>query len=523
MPMRTGLQLKKLPLHTKILLGLILGAIFGGIFSVPRTTLIITSQPKVDEAQIRSDGKNQKTVVKDWHEFIVINAMTGEQLARFSATEQSKILSYARTSASFTKGSLAVRVINAIVNGHAQHEVTFQNVLSIEKPSTIATTIKPVGTLFVRLLTFIAIPLVLASLTVGAASLKDIKKIGRIGGKTLLYYCMTIVFAITIGLLSVNLVKPGARLSPDARERLSTEYQEEISKKIQEKESVNLIDTIINIVPTNPIRALANGDMLAIVFFAITLGITLTMVSEARAAPVISFFSGLSDAMIALVELVMKLAPYGVFALIAAVVADFGFDILQTLAWYAGTVVVALLVHQFFVLGSIVRLFSRISPFKFFKAMQDPMLIAFTTSSSAATLPVNMETCEKKLGVPKEITSFVLPLGATINMDGTALYQAVAAMFIAQVYGIDVGISGQLTILLTSLLASIGTAPVPGVGIIMLVIVLRSVGIPEEGVALILGIDRFLDMCRTVPNITGDAVVSTIIARSEGMLQPVSK
>jgi Na+/H+-dicarboxylate symporter len=275
---------------------------------------------------------------------------------------------------------------------------------------------------------------------------------------------------------------------------------------------------VVKLVPTNPIRALAESEMLQVIFFALMVGVSLTLIKPDKSKPVIDFFDGFSEMMIKMVGVIMQVAPFGVFALISATVGEFGFDILGTLFWYAAVLLAGLLIHTFGVLPVIVRVFSKIPIKKFLKGMEEPMLVAFTTSSSAATLPVNMKACENNLGVPKKITSFVLPLGATVNMDGTSMYQAVATVFIAQVYGFDLNLGQQLTILLMAVLASIGTAPVPGVGLIMLIIVLRSVNVPEEGIALILGIDRFLDMCRTVPNILGDAAVSTIIARSEGVL-----
>ncbi|HLE31519.1 MAG TPA: dicarboxylate/amino acid:cation symporter, partial [Bacteroidota bacterium] len=282
---------------------------------------------------------------------------------------------------------------------------------------------------------------------------------------------------------------------------------------------VDLVGMLVNIVATNPIKALADGEMLQIVFFALMIGVSLTLVPASKSKPVIDFFDGLSDTMIKMVGMIMNVAPYGVFALIAATVGEFGFDILETLFWYALTLLIGLSIQTFVFLGIAVRIFSGIPYRKFFSGMKDAMLVAFTTSSSGATLPVNMRCCEDNLGVPKNITSFVLPLGATVNMDGTSMYQAVATVFIAQVYGFDLNLAEQLTILFTAILASIGTAPVPGVGIIMLIIVLRSVNVPEEGIALILGIDRFLDMCRTVPNIVGDAAVSAVIAKQEGLLE----
>ena len=269
-------------------------------------------------------------------------------------------------------------------------------------------------------------------------------------------------------------------------------------------------------VPKNPFAALSNAEMLQIVFFAVLLGLVLSLIPKSKGEPVIKIFDGFSEAMIKMVDLIMLTAPIGVFALISATVGEFGFDILQTLFWYAATVLIGLVIHTFGVYALILKLFSKLKVSTFFKGMRKAQTIAFSTSSSAATLPVNMECCQENLGVSKSITSFVLPLGATINMDGTALYQGVAAVFIAQVFGMDLNLVQQLTIVLTATLASIGTAPVPGVGIIMLIIVLKSVGIPEEGIALILGIDRILDMCRTITNITGDATVAVAVASSEG-------
>jgi len=273
---------------------------------------------------------------------------------------------------------------------------------------------------------------------------------------------------------------------------------------------------IVKLIPKNPFAAIANAEMLQIVLFALMLGLVLSLIPKSKGEPVIKFFDGLSEAMIKLVDLIMLIAPIGVFALISATVGEFGFDILQTLFWYAATVILGLMIHTLGVYTLIVKLFSKLKVSTFYKGMRKAQTIAFSTSSSAATLPVNMECCQENLGVSKSITSFVLPLGATINMDGTALYQGVAAVFIAQVFGMDLNLMQQLTIVLTATLASIGTAPVPGVGIIMLIIVLKSVGIPEEGIGLILGIDRILDMCRTITNITGDAAVAVAVASSEG-------
>ncbi|MCX8056884.1 MAG: dicarboxylate/amino acid:cation symporter, partial [Ignavibacteria bacterium] len=342
-----------------------------------------------------------------------------------------------------------------------------------------------------------------------------------IGGKTISIYIITTAIAIAIGLLLGNLIQPGKQLNPQTKEELVSAYQNEVAQKVQTKIEFNIVEQIVNLVPRNIIKAMAEAEMLQIVFFALMVGMALTILSQTKAEPVIKFFDGFSDAMIKLVDIIMKIAPFGVFALISATVAEFGFEILGTLGWYIVTVLAGLLIHTIFIYGSLVKFFGKMKPSVFFKGIRRAQLVAFTTSSSAATLPVNMECCEENLGISKSITSFTLPLGATINMDGTALYQGVAAIFISQVFGMDLTFFDQLVIIFTAVLASIGTAPVPGVGIIMLLIILKTVHIPEIGIALILGVDRILDMCRTVTNITGDAAVSVVIARSENQLSKI--
>lgn len=499
---------KSIQLHHKILAALVLGAIFGAMFNMDKHELRIST---------KVDGKEESSIVRNWSSLEFFEAET-LRVASYGPDDQIKVLQFFRKypKSQRNKLTLVATTPRSTNESGGSEQLKFSHLSAIAKVNTVATIIKPVGTLFINLLMFIAIPLVLASLIVGAASLGDIRGVGRIGGKTILWYLASITVAITIGLTLVNLVNPGERLSVEAREKLSTEYQSDITADIPE---INLVDMLVNIVARNPISALANGEMLQIVFFALMIGVSLTMVDPDRAKPVINFFDGMSETMIKMVGMIMKTAPYGVFALISATVGEFGFDILGTLFWYALTLIIGLAIQTFVALGLAVRFLSGIPYRKFFAGIKEAMLVAFTTSSSGATLPVNMRVCEQNLGVPKKITSFVLPLGATINMDGTSMYQAVAAVFIAQVYGFDLNLAQQLTILFTAVLASIGTAPVPGVGIIMLIIVLRSVNIPEEGIALILGIDRLLDMCRTVPNIVGDAAVATILAKMEGVLE----
>ena len=296
-------------------------------------------------------------------------------------------------------------------------------------------------------------------------------------------------------------------------------YQDDAAARIDQDISIDVVDYFVNLVPKNVIEAMAGAEMLQIIFFALMLGIALLFIDKEKAKRVTGFFDGIAEAMIKMVDLIMLIAPYAVFALIAATISVFGFGILKTLIWYVVAVVGGLAVQTFVVYPILLKLLTRgVSLSQFYRAMRPAQLLAFTTSSSAATLPVTIEQCEK-IGAPKSVTGFVLPLGATINMDGTALYQGVAAVFIAQVFGMDLTIAQQLTIVLTATLASIGTAPVPGVGIIMLIIVLRSVGVPETGVALILGVDRILDMCRTATNVTGDATATMFVASSEGVLE----
>ncbi len=486
----------KLKLHTQIVIALFLGAIFGAIFHIDKNLVEITHV---------ENGIEKKVEIKNWSTF----SFVANETKTYSSKDQLLIIQKFKLASQDERKKLHLNVDGKI----------FENVKSIDKVKTIALYIKPIGDIFIRLLTMIAIPLVLASLIVGAASLGDIKRLARVGGKTISIYLVTTALAVSIGLILANLIQPGIRMPQSTKEELLATYQTDVAKKIESEVDIDVVSQIVNLVPKNPIRAMAESEMLQIVFFALFVGIALTFVRKEKSQPVINFFDGLSDTMIKLVDLIMKIAPYGVFALISATVGEFGFEILQTLIWYSLTVLLGLFIHTVFIYSGMIKLFSKMKVKTFFRGMRRAQTIAFSTSSSAATLPVNMECCEENLGISKNITSFTLPLGATINMDGTALYQGVATVFIAQVYGMDLGIIEQLMVVLTAVLASIGTAPVPGVGIIMLIIVLKAVHVPEEGIALILGVDRILDMCRTVTNITGDATVSTIIAQSEGELR----
>jgi len=389
--------------------------------------------------------------------------------------------------------------------------------------------IKPVGTVFITALKMIAVPLVLASLIVGVSNLGDITKLSRIGGKTILTYIFTTALSVSLGLILVNIFTPGKSLPSETREKLMGLYNETAGTKSVEAEqlqSQSPLQPLVDMVPENVFQAAAaNESMLQIVFFAIIAGIALIRIPKAKAAPVVAFFDGLNDVIIEIVGFIMIIAPYGVFALMASLIVDITGDNPDS----AVELLLALLKYSLVVLGGlflmillfypmILKIFTKVKYLDFFKAIRPAQLLAFTTSSSSATLPVTMRQVEKEIGVSEEISSFVLPLGATINMDGTSLYQGVAAVFIAQALGFDLSISQQLMIVLTATLASIGTAGVPGAGIIMLIIVLESIGVPSAGIALILAPDRILDMFRTIVNVTGDAMVCTVVASTEGEL-----
>ena len=388
--------------------------------------------------------------------------------------------------------------------------------------------IKPIGTIFVKLLKLIAIPLILASLIKGISDLKDISKFANIGIRTIAIYIMTTVVAITIGLVLVNTLQPGDGVSDETIAKLTEAYasdnsvQAKISEATKQKDSGPL-EFLVDMVPDNAFTALSNNKMmLQVIFFAIFLGISMLLIGEKSAKPLKDFFDSLNEVVLKMVDLIMLTAPVAVFALLANVVVSSGDpDLLYALLYYSIVVIIGLLLMVVFYM-IVVSVITKKNPFWFLKEISPAQLLAFSTSSSAATLPVTMERVEEHIGVDKEVSSFVLPVGATINMDGTSLYQAVAAVFISQALGFELTLGDQLTIVLTALLASIGSAAVPGAGMVMLVIVLESIGFPADklaiGLALIFAVDRPLDMCRTVINVTGDAAVSMVVAKSVGKL-----
>lgn len=379
--------------------------------------------------------------------------------------------------------------------------------------------VKPFGDIFIRSLKLIAIPLVIVSLIDGVSNLSDVAKLSRLGGKTIALYLFTTVVAVTLGLVSVNIIKPGTFLSAERRDHFRSQYAGDVDLSVSSAsgESQGPLQILVDIVPENLFAALStNTGMLQVIFFAILFGVAMILTPKEKVATVKSFFDGANRIILAIVDIIMKYAPIGVFALLASMNIDL--ELIATLGVYSLNVVLALAAMVFLVYPLLIKLFAKVRFFPFLKAILPAQILAFSTSSSAATLPVTMKCAENNLGISEEVSSFVLPLGATINMDGTSIHQGVSAVFIAQAFSIALTLEQQLTILLTAVLASIGTAAVPGAGIIMLIIVLQSVGLDPAGLALILAVDRPLDMLRTVVNITGDATVASIVANSEDKL-----
>lgn len=363
--------------------------------------------------------------------------------------------------------------------------------------------VKPLGDLFLRLIKFIIVPLVLSTLVIGVASIGDPKSLGRVGSKTIVYYLVTTAIAIVIGLAFAFLISPGKGLSIDLP-----------SSEVEVNESEGVIQTFLNIVPENTFASLTEGNILQIIFFAIFIGLAMTLIGK-KAEPVYQFFDSFAEIMFKVTGIIMRFAPIGIFGLVAPVVGEYGPKVLLPLLKIILAVGVACLIHAVIIYSLSVKTFAKMNPLTFFKGIGPAALVAFSTTSSAATLPVTIKNTQENLGVSNKISSFVLPLGATVNMDGTAIYQGVAVIFIAQFYGLDLTLMQLLTVIITTVLASIGTAGVPGAGMIMLAMVLSAVGLPLEGIALIAGVDRILDMFRTTVNIVGDASCAVVVAGTE--------
>jgi proton glutamate symport protein len=376
-----------------------------------------------------------------------------------------------------------------------------------------------IGQLFFRSLRFIAVPIVLCSLTVGVASLGDLKRLGRIGGKTIAFFALTTAISIAIGLAITDVVAPGKQISPEARAEMTSQNKANVDASVDRTSEVpSFWQQGLDLVPPNPFQALATAQMLQVIVAAIALGAALTMIPQAKSGPVIAFFDALTEAIVMLVNTIMKMAPIAVFCLVAPAIVIMGLDVLSAVGVYCLVLVSGLAIVMLVVYPLMLWTIGGVSFTRFFRAMSPAMLTAFSSSSSNATLPVTISCSIKRLGVSERIASFVCPLGATINMAGTAMYQGVATVFIAQMYDLPLTIGQQAIVVLTATLAGIGTPGIPGAGVVMLVIVLESVGVPSEGIAVILGVDRILDMCRTVVNITGDAAAAAVVAKTEGEL-----
>ncbi len=487
----------KIDIHIQILIGLLLGIIFGLLFPI--------NQNKVT-FEYTYQGKTQNAIVSNYDSLnITILQQNSIILSKvFKQNSQKTIITYFEKS---KKDNPDNNIHFKFYNKKNIHE--YNNIVKLEPQKTLATIIKPLGTIFINLLTMLAIPLVLTTLIVGSASLGDTKTFGKIGATTLVLYIATTVVALAIGVVLADLIKPGLAISQSTKDLISLTPVDLLTNTNSIK--FDIFEFLTSIFTKNIFASMVGAEMLQIVFFALFFGLTLLFVPKADSEIITNFLNALSNVLIKMVELVMKFAPIGVFALISFTIADFGISILQTLLLYVITVVLGLFIHTIFTYGIILKIATKTSIFKFIKKIQNVWVVSFSTSSSAATLPVTIETAEKELKIPRKIASFVLPLGATINMDGTGLYQGVAAIFIAQFYGMDLSIVQQLTIILMAVLASIGTAPVPGVGLIMLIGILQSVGVPLEGIGIILGVDRILDMLRTITNVTGDLVVASTI------------
>jgi len=406
---------------------------------------------------------------------------------------------------------IAIALVLAVVAGNltgttaAVMGVTFYDVYAF------------IGTLFLNALKMLIVPLIVSSIVVGIAGIGSGGALGRLGGKTMIYFMATSLLAILIGLAMVNIVAPGIVDGQPAKDLIGlSEDVESIQQKVEGRGTADIAEIFLRMVPTNIVAAAVDGEMLGLIFFSLLFGYFMTKIQEAYAESLYNFWQATYQTMMLITDWVMKFAPLGVFALVAKVVASTGFAAFKPLALFFLTVIAALAIHFFIVMPLLLKLLGRVSPLRHFRAMAPALMTAFSTSSSSATLPLTMECVEKNAGVSNRTSSFVLPLGATINMDGTALYECVAAMFIAQAYGIELGFATQFTIVMLALLTSIGVAGIPAASLVAITIILAAIGLPAEAIGLILAVDRILDMCRTTVNVFGDTCGAVIIARSEG-------
>ena len=510
-------------LYTKILIGMAVGAILGALLG-PNSWILdhdgaaISSSVSVFEDEpflVDQPPPGESAFAGGFRDFAVVSTAAlgdDEWLELEWSLEATDVLRFQ---------SAGVDGAHALSPGDEFRGWVMSDEVHVRRYSRLGSTLVGatswIGELFLALIKMVVVPLVFLSLLVGVASLGDFRKLGRIGGRTIAYFMMTTVMALIIGVGLANIIKPGEVLSEDDRVLMLASYEDAaVNTAANAAEAPSLGEQIVSIVPTNPFRSLVEGDMLQIIFIALLFGVALTLLEPERAKPIVDLADRANDAVIMVVLLAMELAPYGVAALLFKVVGSTGISVLLALGVYAGVVVGALLLHVFITYGLVIKYGAKLKIFDFLKAIRPALLVAFSTSSSSATLPITKQCTEDNLNVSPPVTSFVLPLGATINMDGTALYQGVAALFIAQIYHMDLTMMDQATIVLTATLASIGAAGVPGAGMVTLAMVLASIGVPTEGVALILGVDRLLDMFRTTTNVIGDATAAAFMGRLEG-------
>ncbi len=528
-------------IYTKILIGMAVGAIIGLTLG-PKSGLLKHDSYQIEKASsvtLLTDRDNPESRL-NLPASTSLNLSVKESIVKEVTDGNGKVqklAAYERVEFAFTKkmslsdkdGSLAASLGGAEVGSKVSAWLVMEHrrldsgdILVFPIPvsrlgTTIITWISPIGDLFMRLIKMVIVPLVFSSLLVGVAGLGDIRKLGRLGSRTLALYLMTTAGAVSIGLMLAHIIQPGNFVAEKDRAALVASFESAADSKMDAAVNApTFVENVLNIIPDNPMESLSSGNMLQIIFFAFIFGIALTMLEKKRSTQVITLLDTVQHAMILIIHMVMAVAPFGVAALIAEVVGQSGVSILSALAIYALTVILGLACLATFVYGGLVRFLAKLPFIAFLKAARPAQLIAFSTSSSSATLPITLECAEENLGISKSVSSFVIPLGSTVNMDGTALYQGVAAIFIAQVFQVDLTIGDELAIVFAATAASIGAAGVPGAGMITLAMVLTSAGIPAVGVALILGVDRILDMFRTAVNVTGDLAVTAVMAVTEG-------
>lgn len=379
----------------------------------------------------------------------------------------------------------------------------------------------PVGQVFLRMLFMVVMPLVFASISLGVAGLGDIRKVGRVGGKAVGYFLVTTALAATLGLIVVNVMRPWERVTPDTREALMTRFADDASGRVQTSQRTTFgVQTIVDIVPRNPIQAAANTDMLGVIFFGLVFGAALTLIPIERARPMTDWLEALNDVVIQIIHFAMRIAPFGVAALIFGVASQFGFDLLVAIAAFVVTVLLALLLHVGVTLSFVIRFLIGLSPLTFFSRIKAALITAFSTSSSSATLPTALEVAEEQLGVPRRIAGFVLPIGSTMCMNGTAIFEGITVIFVAEIFNVQLSLAQMVIVMIMSVITAVGAAGVPGGSIPLLVGILAMFGVPGEGIAIVLGVDRILDMSRTTVNVCGDLSATAWVAKSEGVWSP---